>query len=358
MVRRKKATEPVDPKAEEAKGSTPSGDSSMITALVDGIVKEFGAGKAQKFSDGGLKIALKGTISTQCPTIDAAIGRAGIPLGRLTIIQGPEAGGKTTLALHLVAECQRMGGVAAYIDAEYKLDPEYAAAIGVDMDRVAIFYPDHLEQAFSMMEKITAIAKKRREETGKAVPVLLVLDSMNAALSKAELEGDWDDQHYAPQARVFSQNLKKIIPIVSKENVALVFISQIRQKIGVVFGNDEKTAGGNAPRFYASLMIDIRRIGSVKEGDDIAGSRCKAKMTKNQIAAPFKTAEFEIHYGRGIDAELALIELAVERGIVEKAGAWYSFDGERIGQGKAKAADFLREHPKTFARIKAKAIKV
>jgi recombination protein RecA len=338
---------------DENGGQSAATESNLITSLVDGIVKEYGAGKAQRFSDGGLKIQIRGVISTQCPTIDNAIGRGGIPLGRLTIIQGPEAGGKTTLCLHLAAECQRRGGVVVYIDAEYKLDPEYAAKLGVDMNRVVILYPTHLEEAFSMMEKATLIAKRWREESKKDVPILVTLDSMNAAISKAELEGDWDDQHYAPQARVFSQSLKKIIPLVSKENVALCFVSQIRQKIGVMFGDGETTAGGKAPRFYASLMIDIRRIGSVKRGEEVIGSKCKAKMTKNQIAAPFATADFEIRFGRGIDLEGSLIDLGIEKGVVEKAGSWFSFDGARLGQGKVNASEFLQANPKTVKRLTA-----
>lgn len=328
--------------------------SDFITELVDELVKEGGPGTAQILGGDGLKIAVRGLISTRIVSLDRAIGRAGIPLGRLTIIHGPESSGKTTLALMLVAECQAMGGVVVYIDVEYKLDPEYAATLGVDLDRLVISQPPYLERVFAIIEKATLRARALRSKTGKRVPILIVLDSMNAAISKVQFEGDWDDaDSYAPQARVYSQKLPKIIPIISKEDVAVLFISQIREKIGITFGNKDKVAGGKAPKFYASLMLDVGNMGKIKgEGADDdekaskafrTGQRTRVIVRKNQIAPPFKEAEFDIVYGKGVDLVGDIFDIAVAEGAIEKSGSWYSVGGKRLGQGKDNAKRNLTE---------------
>jgi recombination protein RecA len=303
-------------------------------------------------SDSSL-LKIRGVISTQCPGLDRAIGRGGIPLARLTILHGAEGSGKTTACLHLVAEVQRMGGVAIYMDKEYKLDPDYAAALGVDTKRLIISQPSYLEQAFKVQEAAIKRASAIRERLKRRVPILVVLDSMNAAITKAQLEGEWDDKHMAPQARAFSEGLPKLIPQVSREDVALCYISQVRKKMNISFGDDDEICGGKAPRFYASLIISFKRIGSVKTGDEKVANTVIAECKKNQIAPPFKQAQFNIRYGIGIDAEMSLLEEALEMKLVEKNGAWYSFNGERIASGAVNAADKLRERPDMAAEIAA-----
>lgn len=275
-------------------------------------------------------------ISTQCATIDAAIGRGGVPTGRLTIINGEEGCGKTTLALHLVAEVQRIGGVAVYLDKEYKLDPDYAANIGVDNSKLVILQPPYLERAFQAFDAIIDRAKLIRENQGR-IPVMIVLDSMNAAITKAEYEGDWDDKHYAPQAGVYSKLLPKLIPKVSKEDVALVWISQIRQKIGVQFGDPNDISGGKAPKFYASLRLDVVRGKAIQKNGKKIGNETSLVCRKNQISPPFKRAEFKIIYGKGIDIYDALITQAIKDGIIEQSGSWYSWGEEKLGQGVESA---------------------
>lgn len=318
-----------------------------IKELLDGMRKDLGGeGGSVMLADGkDLDVEIRGVISTQCATLDHAIGRKGVPLGRLTILHGPEGCGKTTLALHLAAEVQRIGGIAVYLDKEYKLDLDYATSIGIDRSRLFLNQPNTLEDAFRYMEVAIGHAQKLREKTGKRVPVVIVLDSMNAAITKAQFDGEWDDHHMAPQARCYSQNLPKLMPIVYREDVSLVWISQIRQKMNVSFGSDEEIAGGKGPRFYASLIISIRRTGAVKKDDEAYGNRTTALVQKNQVAPPFRKAEFIIKYGHGIDNERSILELGLKLDVVEQSGAWYSFSGERLGQGLDNSATFLRERP-------------
>jgi recombination protein RecA len=324
-----------------------------INDILEGIRAGGDEGATLLGSDGhALKI--RGVISTQCPGLDKAIGRGGVPLGRLSILHGAEGSGKTTEALHLVAEVQRKGGIAIYMDKEYKLDPDYAAGIGVDIKRLIISQPSYLEQVFATSSGTIQRAAKWRAKSGKRVPILIILDSMNAAITKAQFEGEWDDQHMAPQARVFSAQLPKLIPEVSKEDVALVWISQVRKKMNIQFGDDDEIAGGKAPRFYASLIIKFKRIGTVKVGDEKVGNRTVAECVKNQIAPPFRKADFTITYGRGIDSEMSLLELGIEAKVITKTGAWYDVGERRIGNGIVNSADVLREEPLLAAYIAKK----
>lgn len=319
-----------------------------VKEVLDGMRKEMGDDphSTVMFADGSdLDVSVRGVVSTQCATLDAAMGRGGAPLGRLVILHGSEGCGKTTLALHLCASVQRMGGIAIYLDKEYKLDLEYAEALGVNRKAMMLSQPSTLEGAFAQMIAGIQHAAKLREKLKRRVPVVIVLDSMNSAITKREFEGDWDDEHMAPQARVYSRNLPKLMPSVYKEDVCLVWISQVRQKMNVQFGSDEQIAGGKGPRFYASMIVHIARVGSVKKDDEAYGNITVAKITKNQVAPPFKKAKFIIKYGHGIDNERAILELALERDVIEKAGSWYSFDGSRIGQGLDGCADILRAKP-------------
>lgn len=326
-------------------GSAPL-DPDDIKEVLAGLRKDVGSDVM--LADGtDLDVSLRGVISTRCAVLDDAIGRGGVPLGRLTILHGPEGCGKTTLALQIVAECQQMGGIAIYLDKEYKLDMEYAEALGVDRGRLFIHQPPTLETAFEFMEAGIKHAVKLRERLGRRVPVCIVLDSMNAAITKAQFEGKWDQQHMAPQARGYSGGLPKLMPLVYKDDVALVWVSQVRQKMNVQFGNDEEIAGGKGPRFYASLIIHIKRIGSVKKDDEAYGNITKAEVRKNQVAPPFKKCQFVIKYGHGIDNERAILDLAVDKDIVEKSGSWYAYKGDRIGQGLDASADALRKQPET-----------
>lgn len=322
--------------------SASSGD--IIGDMVDALVAIGGEGTAQLLGSNNLKIKIRGVISTQCAPLDRAIGRGGIPLGRLSILHGPEGSGKTTLALHLVAETQQRGGIAIYIDKEYKLDPEYAAAIGVDLERLIISQPPYLEKAYELFEGAIKMAKRYRETTGKRVPILIVLDSMNATISKAEYEGEWEDKHMAASARVHSASLPKIIPIVSSEDVALLYISQVRSNMKTMPGaNQDEIAGGKGPRFYASLIMKVANIGSVKDGENRVANETLVECRKNQIAPPFRKAQFEIRYGVGVDRVAALLDDGLSRGYVIQSGSFFKMHtGERIGQGREDALDMLR----------------
>ncbi len=340
------------PKKTGTKGD-PVAAMDVVQDVLEGIQEVSGKGGAQLLGSDGLSIKIRGVISTQCATVDAAIGRGGIPIGRLTLVHGKEGGGKTTLALHIVAEVQRRGGIAVYQDMEYKLDPDYAKALGVDTERLIISQPSCLEECFEASEKVIQKSVKIRQG-GHDVPILIVLDSMNAALSRAEVEGDWSQVHVGPQARVFSRLTPKLIPLVSRADVALLWVSQIRQKIGVSWGDDTELAGGKAPRFYASLMIDVRRMQAEKSGDIKVANKIVAECKKNQIAPPFRKGEFFIRYGEGIDRPAALLVQAASWGLVDKnSGNTYVYGGQKIGVGLARAAKALAVDEALYEKLQA-----
>jgi len=298
------------------------------------IEKQFGKGSIMRLGSKEALVPVE-VIPTASVAFDAATGVGGMPRGRVVEIFGPESSGKTTIALHIIAEAQRRGGMAAFIDAEHALDAAYAKRLGVDVDNLLVSQPDYGEQALEIAEALVR---------SNAVDVL-VIDSVAALVPKAELDGDMGDSLPGLQARLMSQALRKLSGIVSKSRTCFIFINQIREKIGVMFGNPETTTGGRALKFYASMRVDIRRIASIKDGDRVVGNRTKVKMVKNKIAAPFREAEFDILYGEGISKEGDLLDVAAERNILEKSGAWFSFGGERIGQGRENARQFLRENP-------------
>ncbi|MGA2754726.1 MAG: recombinase RecA [Terracidiphilus sp.] len=306
------------------------------------IEKQFGKGSIVRLGsrEALLPIAV---ISTGSISFDAALGVGGIPRGRVTEVFGPESSGKTTITLQVIAEAQRAGGLAAFVDAEHALDPGYAKKLGVDVDNLLVSQPDSGEQALEITEALVRSG---------AIDVL-VIDSVAALVPKAELDGEMGDSHMGLQARLMSQALRKLTGTVSKSRTALIFINQIREKIGVMFGNPETTTGGRALKFYSSVRIDIRRIAAVKEGDTVVGSRTKVKIVKNKVAAPFREAEFDILYGEGISKEGDVLDLAVTHNVVEKSGAWYSFGGERIGQGRENTRGFLKENKDIYAKIDA-----
>jgi len=276
--------------------------------------------------------------------LDIALGIGGVPRGRVIEIYGPESSGKTTLALHIVAEAQKPGGMGAYIDAEHALDLSYAKKLGVNTDELLISQPDHGEQALEIAETLVRSG---------AIDVL-VIDSVAALVPKAEIEGEMGDSHMGLQARLMSQALRKLTATIARSMTVVIFINQIRMKIGVMFGNPETTTGGNALKFYASVRMDIRRIGALKDGDNVIGGRVRVKVVKNKVAPPFKEAEFDLLYGTGISRDGEIVDLGSELGVVEKSGAWYSYSGERIGQGREAAKSFLKEHPETANDIMAK----
>src|SRR5471032_170639 len=311
-----------------------------IDLALSQIEKQFGKGSIVRL---GSKEALLpiAVISTGSISFDAALGVGGIPRGRVTEIFGPESSGKTTITLQVIAEAQRLGGLAAFVDAEHALNPGYAKKLGVDVDNLLVSQPDSGEQALEITEALVRSG---------AIDVLVV-DSVAALVPKAELDGEMGDSHMGLQARLMSQALRKLTGTVSKSRTCLIFINQIREKIGVMFGNPETTTGGKALKFYSSVRIDIRRIGAVKEGDVVTGSRTKVKIVKNKVAAPFREAEFDILYGEGISREGDVLDIAVLHNIVEKSGAWYSYDGERIGQGRENVRAFLKENKDVFGKI-------
>ncbi len=314
-----------------------------IDLAVSQIEKQFGKGSIMKLGEGGL-IKDIAVISTGSFGLDIALGIGGVPRGRVMEIYGPEASGKTTLALHIVAEAQIQGGMGAYIDAEHALDLSYAKRLGVKTDDLLISQPDHGEQALEITETLVRSG---------AIDVL-VIDSVAALVPRAEIEGEMGDSHMGLQARLMSQALRKLTATISRSHAVVIFINQIRMKIGVMFGNPETTTGGNALKFYASLRLDIRRIGAIKEGDTIIGGRTRVKVVKNKLAPPFKEAEFDLLYGKGISREGELVDLGSEMEIVEKSGAWYSFNGERIGQGRESAKEFLRQNPEAAKELTAR----
>src|SRR5438876_800776 len=297
------------------------------------IEKSYGKGSIMRPGSKDVLVPVN-VIPTGCLSIDAALGVGGFPRGRVIEIYGPESGGKTTLTLQVIAEAQKLGGQAAFIDAEHALDPIYARKLGVDVDNLLVSQPDHGEQALEIAQELIR---------SNAVDIV-VIDSVAALVPKAELEGDMGDPSMGLQARLRSQALRKLTAIVSKSRTCLIFINQIREKIGVMFGNPETTTGGRALKFYASMRVDIRRIQAIKDGDRVVGSRTRAKIVKNKVAAPFREAEFDILYGEGISREGDLIDLGVDKGVLEKAGTWISYAGERMGQGRENARTFLKEN--------------
>jgi len=304
------------------------------------IEKQFGKGSIMKLGSKGAVVPIS-VISTGAISFDAALGIGGFPRGRVVEIFGPESSGKTTIALQVIGEAQKQGGMAAFVDAEHALDPIYAAKLGVDVDNLLVSQPDYGEQALEIAEALVRSG---------AIDVLVV-DSVAALVPKAELDGEMGDSHVGLQARLMSQALRKLTAIVAKSHTCLVFINQIREKIGVMFGNPETTTGGRALKFYSSVRIDIRRIGAIKDGDQVIGSRTRVKIVKNKTAAPFREAEFDMMYGEGISREGDLLDLAVNGNLVEKSGSWFSYKGERIGQGRENAKQFLKENKDIAAKI-------
>jgi recombination protein RecA len=334
----------------------PGGKVSLAREALD----DFAAGM-RKDDDSVLDLAtgagtlrLPGVVSTQCPQLDDAIGRGGIPLGRLTIFHGPEGCGKTTHALHLCAEAQQSGGIAMYIDREYKLDVDYAAAIGVDMNSMVVSQPDTMEQIFALQASAALRVRALRKRLKIKIPLIVVQDSINSAITQAQHDGGWDDKHWAPQARVISDLTPKLIPSIARDSVGLVWISQIRKKMNVKFGDDEEVGGGNAPRFYASLVCHFKKIGTAKVGAEQVGSRIHAYIKKNQIAVPHKHTEYTIVWGRGVDQHLSLVEMALAKKVLTKGTEGISYGGERLCKGIAKCANIMRDNPKLAAEIAAK----
>jgi len=314
--------------------------SKMLENAISQIEKDYGKGAIMRLGSRDVLVPVS-VIPTGALSIDAALGVGGVPRGRVIEIYGPESGGKTTLTLHIIAEAQKLGGQAAFIDAEHALDPVYARKLGVDVDNLLVSQPDNGEQALEIAQKLIQ---------SNAVDVIVV-DSVAALVPRAELEGDMGDPQMGLQARLMSQALRKLTAIVSKSRTCLIFINQIREKIGVMFGNPETTTGGRALKFYSSIRLDIRRIQSIKEGDRVVGSRTRAKVVKNKVAAPFREAEFDILYGEGVSREGDLIDLGVDKGVLEKSGTWISFGGERLGQGRENARVFLKEHADIRGKI-------
>jgi len=305
-----------------------------LERTLEQIEKQFGKGTIMRLSEGETRLDVD-TIPTGSPALDLALGVGGIPRGRVTEVYGPEASGKTTLALHMIACAQKLGGVAAFIDAEHALDPQYSRQVGVDMENLLINQPDSGEQALDIVEALVR---------SSAVDII-VIDSVAALTPRAEIEGEMGDQTVGMQARLMSRALRKLAAIISKSHTAVVFINQVRMNIGVMFGNPETTPGGRALKFYTTVRIELRRIASVKEGGETVGNQCRVKVAKNKVAPPFRTAEIELLFRRGISREGDLIELGSQYGILDKSGAWYSFKEARIGQGKDKARLFLEENP-------------
>ena len=313
-----------------------------IDMAIGQIEKQFGKGSIMRLGEKGA-VSATPSISTGSISIDYALGIGGVPRGRVVEVYGPEASGKTTLALQVIAQAQRRGGNAAFIDAEHALDPRYARNLGVVLDNLLVSQPDHGEQALEITETLIRSG---------AVDVVVV-DSVAALVPRAEIEGEMGDAQVGLQARLMSQALRKLTGVVSKSNTCLLFINQLREKIGVMFGNPETTTGGRALKFYASVRVDIRRIGAIKDGDRVVGGRTRVKVVKNKVAPPFRVAEFDIMYGEGISREGDLLDLAVDHRIVEKSGAWFSYAGERLGQGRENVKGLLREKAEVFSAIEA-----
>jgi recombination protein RecA len=314
-----------------------------LNAALGQIERQYGKGSIMRMGDEGVLRDIE-AISTGSLGLDIALGIGGLPRGRVVEIYGPESSGKTTLTLQVVAEAQKIGGTAAFIDAEHALDPQYAEKLGVDMDELLVSQPDTGEQALEIADMLVRSA---------AVDVVVV-DSVAALTPKAEIEGDMGDSHVGLQARLMSQALRKLTANIKRSNTLVIFINQIRMKIGVMFGSPETTTGGNALKFYSSVRLDIRRIGAIKKGDEVMGNETRVKVVKNKVAPPFKQVEFDILYGEGVSHEGEIIDIGVKEGLVDKSGAWYSYDGTRIGQGKDNVRNFLKENPEIANEIEDK----
>ncbi|MER5703064.1 recombinase RecA [Micromonospora sp. NPDC020750] len=319
----------------------PDREKALDLALAQ-IDKQFGKGSVMRL--GERPVVQTSVIPTGSIALDVALGVGGLPRGRVVEIYGPESSGKTTVALHAVANAQRAGGIAAFVDAEHALDPDYAKALGVDTDALLVSQPDTGEQALEIVDMLVRSG---------AIDII-VIDSVAALVPRAEIEGEMGDSHVGLQARLMSQALRKITGVLNNTGTTAIFINQLREKIGVMFGSPETTTGGRALKFYASVRLDVRRIESLKDGTDVVGNRTRCKVVKNKVAAPFKQAEFDIMYGKGISREGSLIDVGVEQAIIRKSGAWYTYDGDQLGQGKEKAREFLKENPDVAAEIEKK----
>ena len=319
---------------------------AKLKALDDAIAhieKQYGKGSVMKLGDPSVHMNVE-TVPTGCLSLDIALGLGGVPRGRIIEVYGPESSGKTTVALHMVAEVQKRGGIAGFIDAEHALDPAYAKNIGVDIDNLYISQPDNGEQALEITETMVRSG---------AVDIVIV-DSVAALVPKAEIEGDMGDSHVGLQARLMSQALRKLTAVISKSNCIVIFINQLREKVGVMFGNPEVTTGGRALKFYSSIRLDVRRVEALKQAGEILGNHTRIKVVKNKIAPPFKEAEFDIVFGQGISREGDILDLAANTNVVNKSGAWYAYNGEKIGQGRENAKKFLKENPEICQEIESK----
>jgi recombination protein RecA len=320
--------------------TTDSKKTKALDLAITQIDRQFGKGSIMRMGGDHVRIS-ENVISTGCLSLDVALGVGGIPRGRIIEVFGPESSGKTTLALHVVAEAQKTGGYAAFIDAEHAMDPEYAKNLGINLDELLVSQPDSGEQSLEIAETLVR----------SGALDIIVIDSVAALVPRAELEGDMGDSHMGLQARLMSQALRKLTGTVSRSNTTVLFVNQIREKIGVMFGNPETTPGGRALKFYSSVRIDIRRITSLKEGTDIVGNRTRVKIVKNKVAPPFKSTEFDIMYGKGISKEGDILDLALKGDIIEKTGAWFSYDDMKIGQGRENAKHYLSENDDVYSEI-------
>ena len=314
-----------------------------LDAAIAKLEKDFGKGAVMKLGESGAHVSVE-TVPTGCLSLDLALGLGGVPKGRVIEVYGPESSGKTTVALHMISEVQKRGGIAGFIDAEHALDPVYAKNIGVDIDELYISQPDSGDQALEIAETMVRSG---------AIDII-VIDSVAALVPKQEIEGDMGDSHVGLQARLMSQALRKLTPVISKSNCVVIFINQLREKVGVMFGNPETTTGGRALKFYASVRMDVRRIETLKQNGEIVGNRTRIKIVKNKIAPPFKEAEFDIMFGKGISREGDILDLASKIDIVKKSGAWYAYEGDKIGQGRENAKSYLESHPEVMEEIERK----
>ena len=322
-----------------------AGDEKLkaLDAAIAKLEKDFGKGAVMKLGDAAANVSVE-TVPTGSLSLDIALGLGGVPKGRIIEIYGPESSGKTTVALHMIAEVQKRGGIAGFIDAEHALDPVYAKNIGVDIDELYISQPDSGDQALEITETMVR----------SGAMDIIVVDSVAALVPRQEIEGDMGDSHVGLQARLMSQALRKLTPVISKSNCVVIFINQLREKVGVMFGNPETTTGGRALKFYASIRMDVRRTETLKQGGEMVGNRTRIKVVKNKIAPPFKEAEFDIMFGKGISKEGDILDLAAGLDIINKSGAWYAYNGDKIGQGRENAKTYLSTHPEVMEEIEAK----